>query len=82
MSAHDNHVSSDVLPSPLRVHKEAEADTRGLGLGNASFGRVIFRNGCGLPLTSTSSWHHGTQQNMLTLHWMMVSRAGDPFEIL
>ena len=54
----DNHASRDVLPSSPRVHKETETDTRGLGLGNLSFERVILRKGCGFPLTSTSSWHH------------------------
>lgn len=56
--ADDYHASRDVLPSPPRVHKETETDTRGLGLGNLSFERVILRKGCGFPLTSTSSWHH------------------------
>ena len=50
--ADDNHASRDVLTSPPRMHKETEIDTRGLGLGNPSFARVIFRKGCGFPLTS------------------------------
>ena len=62
--ADDNHASRDVLTSPPRVHKETEIDSRGLGLGNPSFARVIFRNGCDFPLTFTSSRHHGTQQNV------------------
>ena len=64
------------------VYKERETDTRGLGLGNLSLERVILRKGCGFPLTSTSSWHHGTRQNVLPLHCMKVSRAGDPVKIL